>query len=285
MAAGATGQDSPRWRALLIDGQNNHGNWPETSAMMRSYLEETGLFAVDGARTAKEGTDPTFNPQFSDYQVVVSNYNGAAWPEATQRAFAEYVQAGGGFVVIHAADNAFSEWPEYNRMIGLGGWGGRNEHSGPLVYFDANGKIVRDASAGAGGHHGQQHDFAITIRDAEHPITKGMPGQWLHVNDELYDSLRGPAQEMGVLATAYSDPATGGTGRHEPMILVVQYGKGRIFHTPMGHGNDSQKCVGFIATFQRGAEWAASGQVTQTIPDDFPTESRRESRPFQPEGD
>ncbi len=279
-AAGAFAQETPQLKALLVDGQNNHSNWPITSTMMKAYLEQTGLFSVESARTAKEGSDANFSPAFENFDVVVSNYNGAAWPNDTQKAFVKYIEGGGGLVIVHAADNSFPEWPEYNRMIGLGGWGGRNENSGPLVYYNADGKMVRDASAGNGGNHGPQHDFTITVRDAEHPITKGMPSQWLHVNDELYDSLRGPAEEIHVLATAHSDSEKGGTNRHEPMIFVVQFGKGRIFHTPMGHGNDSQQCVGFIATFQRGAEWAATGKVTQEIPADFPVVDKTSARAF-----
>ena len=60
-------------------------------------------------------------------------------------------------------------------MIGLGGWGGRNERHGPYVYFDDDGKLVRDTAKGPGGHHGPQHAFQIIVRDVEHPITKGMP--------------------------------------------------------------------------------------------------------------
>lgn len=277
---GVVAQDSASLRALIVDGQNNHGNWPTTTQMMKSYLEQTGLFSVTIARTAAEGTDGEFRPKFADFDVVVSNYNGAPWPEATQREFESFVENGGGFVVIHAANNAFPEWPAYNRMIGLGGWGNRNEKSGPLVYFDAQGKMVRDESPKAGGNHGPQHEFAVTIRDPDHPITSGMPGQWKHANDELYDSLRGPAEQMKVLATAFSASNQGGTDRHEPMMMVIEFGKGRIFHTPMGHGNDSQECAGFIVTFQRGAEWAATGKVTQSIPDDFPTEEKTSTRKF-----
>ena len=265
-------------KALIVDGQNNHGVWPQTTKMMKGYLEETKLFTVDVATTAKEGTDASFKPDFQKYDVVVSNYNGADWPKATQEAFVKYVAGGGGFVVVHAANNSFGNWKEYNEMIGLGGWGGRNEKSGPYVYLDENGKLVRDESPGGGGHHGPQHPFSIIVRDGEHPVTKGMPREWLHANDELYDLLRGPAENMHVLATAFAAKEKGGSGRHEPMIFTVEYGKGRVFHTPMGHGIDSQECVGFITTFQRGAEWAATGRVTTKIPSDFPTAEKVSSR-------
>jgi uncharacterized protein len=267
-------------KALIVDGQNNHKNWPTTTKMMKKYLEDTGLFTVDVATTAKAGTDVSFKPEFAKYNVVVSNYNGAPWPEATRQAFVDYVKGGGGFVVIHAANNAFGNWREYNEIIGLGGWEGRNEKSGPYVYLDAEGKLVRDQAPGAGGHHGPQHPFQVIVRDGEHPVTKGMPKAWMHVNDELYDLLRGPGENMHILATAYADKAKGGSGRHEPMIFTIEYGKGRVFHTPMGHGNDSQECVGFITTLTRGAEWAATGNVTQPIPDDFPTEDKTSQRKF-----
>ena len=268
-------------KALIVDGQNNHGNWPETTEMMKRYLEESGLFQVEIARTVPQGKDENFAPKFSDYKVVISNYNGAEWPEATQKSFEEYVRNGGGFVVVHAANNAFGEWPEYNRMIGLGGWGGRNEKSGPYVYVDKDGKLVRSEEKGPGGHHGSQHPFQIVMRDSEHPITAGVPRAWMHSQDELYDFLRGPGENMKILATAFADPKHGGSGRHEPMLMVLEYGQGRIFHTPMGHGNISQECVGFITFFVRGSEWAATGSVTTKVPEDFPTADETAVRPFK----
>lgn len=291
-------------KALMIDGQNNHGAWPKTTFMMKKYLEETGLFKVDIARTKftfrgklvdeyplegfestdlpKAKSDPDFKPDFSKYDVVVSNFgHGAApWPEETQKNFIKFVKNGGGLVIIHAANNSFGDWKEYNEMIGLGGWGGRNEKSGPYVYLGEDGKVVRDTTKGGGGHHGSQHPFSLVVRDTEHPITKGMPREWLHAKDELYDKLRGPAVNMQILATAYASSDFGGTGRHEPMLMTITYGKGRVFHTPMGHADYSQECVGFIVSLQRGTEWAATGKVTQEIPKDFPTAEKESSRSY-----
>ena len=239
------------------------------------------------ARSIKTSTrprqTPDFKPEFSKYDVVVSNFGfGAAdWPEETRKSFVEYMQNGGGLVSVHAADNSFPGWKEYNEMIGLGGWGGRTEKSGPYVYYDNDGKIVRDDSAGRGGAHGPQHEFAVVLRDSEHPITQGLPSEFLHSKDELYERLRGPAINMTVLATAFAAPEKKGSGRHEPTLMVIDFGKGRIFHSTLGHADYSMECVGFITTFLRGTEWAATGKVTLPVPEDYPTPDSSSSRKFE----
>ena len=256
-------------KALVIDGQNNH-NWKGTTPHLVKALESSGLFKVEVATSPAKGGDmASFKPKFSDFDVVVSNYNGEPWSAETKAAFEAYVKNGGGFVSVHAADNSFPEWKEYNQIIGLGGWGGRSEKDGPYVRF-IDGKATKVMDAGRGGSHGQQHDFVVEVREASHPITAGLPEKWLHVKDELYDRLRGPAENLTVLATAFANPAKGGSGHQEPMLMAIDYGKGRSFHTALGHSPECMKCVGFIVTLQRGAEWAATGKVTQKVPADFP---------------
>ncbi|HUU20208.1 MAG TPA: family 16 glycoside hydrolase [Sedimentisphaerales bacterium] len=258
-------------KALIVDGQNNH-DWKGTTPVLKSLLEESGLFAVDVATTpAEKQPMDSFRPNFAKYDVIVSNYTGADWPKQTRDKLVEYMKNGGGLVIYHAANNAFPEWKEWNEMIALGGWGGRDEKSGPMVRY-RDGKIVFDNSPGPGGTHGPQHEFQVVIRDRLHAITAGLPEKWMHAKDELYSKLRGPAKNMAVLATAYADPAKKGTGEHEPALFTVRYGKGRVFHTVLGHGPEQLRSVGFIVTFLRGTEWAATGRVTRMeLPADFPT--------------
>ena len=100
-------------KTLLITGQNNH-NWQVSHVVLKQILENSGRFDVDFAISPEQGKDMSgFVLDFSPYQLVVLDYNGDSWPEETNRRFLEYVQNGGGVVIYHAADNAFSKWPEF----------------------------------------------------------------------------------------------------------------------------------------------------------------------------
>ena len=116
----------------------------------------------------------SFQPEFAKYQVVISNYQGDSWSEATKTALTDYVQNGGGLVIYHFALAAFPDWPQYNEMIGLGGWGGRTEKWGPYVRW-RDGKIVRDNIPGKTGSHGPKQAFQIVVREPNHPITADLP--------------------------------------------------------------------------------------------------------------
>ena len=302
---------------LIIDGHNNH-DWCATTDFLKASLEASGRFNVEVStapdhkcpkaprRTrfpefekdlqdsrklfieAMKATQKQFEEEFSSWRpnikgadVILLNYNGRTWPEAVQKEFTDYVKNGGGTVLVHAANNAFRNWEEYNKMIGLG-W--RPGTYGKAIKIDpktggtievANDKLPANGNSG----HGSKHPFQITIRSPQHPIMKGIPQKWLHASDELYHNMRGPAENMTVLSSAYSDPKYRGTGMHEPMTWEVKYGQGRVVVTSMGHlwgGDtragrvDSLQCVGFQTVLNRSCEYAATGKVTLPVPQNFP---------------
>lgn len=260
---------------MILDGESaaSYHKWQVVTPILKKELEEVGLFEVDVVTAPPAGGDfSTFRPDWSKYKVIVFNYDAPddRWPAELKASFEKYMKDGGGLVSVHASDNAFGGWQQFNEMTGIGGWRGRNEKSGPH-WFYKDGKLSSDDSAGRAGSHGTRLPFKVTAQDTEHPITKGLPKTWMHQGDELYSNLRGPGKNMTVLATAYSDPANHGTGFEEPQLMVLSYGKGRIFHTTFGHDGLALSSVDGIVTFQRGVEWAATGKVTQHVPTSFPT--------------
>lgn len=266
-------------RVLIVDGQNNH-DWERTTPYLKRMLEATGRFRVYVATTPPKGATPEqwngFRPSFADFGVVLSNYNGETWPEHARTAFEEYVRSGGGVVNVHAANNPFPDWPAFNEMIGLA-W--RPAAFGARVTVNDGGDVVRTPQGeGPGAGHGAQHAYSVIVRDRKHPVMQGLPHEWLHPRDELYHGQRGPALNMNLLATSYSDEATGGTGQHEPMVWWIPYGEGKVFTTLLGHvGREQlqetwpQRCRGFQTIVSRACEWTATGTVTIPLPDELPT--------------
>ena len=269
----------PRINALIVDGFSNH-DWRKTTDFIKATLTETGIFKVADTTTPSEPNDPgweQWRPQFSDYDVVVLNWNNIRqtelqWPQHAKLALEEYVRGGGGLLAFHSANNAFPRWSEYNRMIGLG-W--RTKDQGTALQLDAEGRI-RQIPAGEGENtsHGPRQD-TVVIRLNDHPITRGTPKRWMTPDIEVYTYARGPAEQLTVLTYGLHIA----TNRYWPLEWVVSYGRGRVYSSSFGHiwGSDvgvpdRVLCAGFQTSLIRAAEWLATGAVSYPVPDDFPSE-------------
>ena len=244
-------------RALIITGANNH-DWEWTSPALKRSLEATGRFSVDVTR------DPAATladaEALRDYEVFVLDYNHQQrWGEPAESNFLEAVRGGVGVAVLHAANNAFPGWVEYEKLVAMC-W-----------------------RQGTG--HGQFHRFDVNVIDRDHPITADMSDMIAHP-DELYHALvHMHDAEYRVLAYAMSSQEKGGTGKPEPMVMVQQFGSGRVFHTPLGHvwrgvpaSRASYADPQFRQLVARGTEWAATGRVTlPATPPNFLSPEEREA--------
>jgi type 1 glutamine amidotransferase len=176
------------------------------------------------------------------YTLFFLDYNGTDWGNAARANFLAAVNGGVGVFVLHAANNAFEGWAEYEKMIGLQ-WDKTSTHS-------------------------RYHEFKVSIADHEHPVTAGMSD--FRITDELYGRLANRQNvPFQILATAYSDPAQSGTGFDEPVMIALKYGRGRIFQSILGHAWGSQAELptfenkSFQEMLIRGCEWAATDEVAK----------------------
>jgi type 1 glutamine amidotransferase len=279
---------SKKIKVLIVDGFSNH-DWKQTTEVTKRILEESKLFEVtvsSAPATTNTDTLNSWEPGFSKYDVVIQNTNNISdksikWPRSQEEKLQQFVASGGGLYILHSGNNAFPHWKEYDEMMGLG-W--RNKSTGFALEIDSNRNIVRiPPGEGNGTSHGKRFDAVIHILN-RHPVNKDYPGEWITPSMELYTYARGPAQNTTILSYAF-DTAT---HKNWPVEWVIQYGKGRVYNSSMGHlwkGEIypiSYRCIGFQTTMIRAVEWVATGKVTYKVPAHFPgdTISVREEKDY-----
>lgn len=234
-------------KVLIITGDHGHA-WKQTTPFIKEFLTKAGL-SVEVTETPAKDLTPA---NLAKHDVFLLNYKNTdkggpdtRWSEENHKAFADAIRGGKGLVVYHHASSAFSgDGPldkEFERII-AGGW--RRQ-----------------------GNHGKRHVFTVTVRKADHPITKGMPPSFGHANDELYQNSVMLPQSV-VLATAFSDKSLDpkNSGKEEPVVWVATYGKGRVCENVLGHDVEAMKSPGFQTLLIRGLEWAATGEAHAPVP-------------------
>lgn len=271
-------------RVLIVDGFSNH-DWRRTTACLTDLLKRHGGYSVDVSTFPAQSPQPerdAWCPDFKGYDVVIQNTNGGTqgpeWGEKARKALEQYLMEGGGMFAFHSANNAFPRWPEYNQMIGLG-WRPRT-YGTSLVIAD-DGTVLR-LPPGEGGHtsHGERLDALVT-RLGDHPMHAGLPRRWRAADIEVYRYTRGPAEHVQVLSYA-REPHT---GLNFPIEWAVQYGKGRVYTSTLGHvwpGDSNLKgiqCAGFQTLLFRALDWLAGKSVGNAVPGDFPSVEKPSLRP------
>jgi type 1 glutamine amidotransferase len=243
LPAGAT----PPARILIITGQSDmqYHDWRVSTAFLKSALEQTGRFDL---RVTEEAAGIT-PAALASYDAVLVNYNGPRWGREAEAALEQFLRSGKGMLSFHGMT--------YGPLMGTvqragGGW---NRVEAWPAYPEILGVTWDPQNIG----HAVRHAFTVKLAGDE-PITRGMEPEFI-VNDELYHKMD-HRPGVHVIATAYDDPARGGTGKAEPIAWTVSYGRGRSFYCTLGHDINALYQPAAIALFARGLEWAATGEVT-----------------------
>ncbi|MHB8972828.1 MAG: ThuA domain-containing protein [Pirellulaceae bacterium] len=211
-------------RVLLVTGNDYPGHeWKVTTPAVRQILEQ------DPRMLVRVIEDPEFlaSPALDQYDVVVLNYMNWESPDPSEAAgknLQRFVNDGKGLVLLHFSCGAWGNWPEFQNLAGR-------------VWDKVN-------------THDPRGPFRVDIVNQDHPVTHGMTT--FDADDELYTCLAGD-RPITVLATARSKV----TGKDHPMAFVFDYGKGRVFHTPLGHDVKAFTLAGPAELIRRGCAWAA----------------------------
>ena len=267
---------------LIVDGFSNH-DWHQTTLVVKSILEKTHRFSVEISTIPIESNSTkieNWKPKFANYDVIIQNTNNIQnkelrWPKEAEKNLEDYVRKGGGLYILHSANNAFPQWEEYNRMIGLG-W--RSKDVWPAIKVNENGSLEKiPKGEGKSTNHGPRED-EVVYKLNEHPINRGFPEAWITPDTELYQYPRGPAENLTILSYAIHEESE----MYWPFEWVVAYGEGRVYSSSMGHlwkGDTIPKgyqCVGFQTTLIRVTEWLATGQTFYEVPKNIPTKEKKE---------
>lgn len=246
--AGAAPTD--RIRVLILTGEQDlqYHDWRVSTPYLRTVLSSTGRFDVKVIEEVRGLT----SRGLAGYDVLALNYNGPRWGREAEQAIEEFVRSGKGLISFHGV--TYGEF--YGQEFNMRWSASRKGNKGWAAYAELIGASWKPENIG----HGARHAFPVKWIDREHPISRGLEETFL-ANDELYHKLD-LRPRTKVLATAYSAPETGGTGKNEPIIWTAPFGAGRTVHITLGHDLSAMAQPGFLAAFARGTEWAATGAVT-----------------------
>ncbi len=237
-------------KVLLLTGSSDepYHDWRETSACLRNILLQSGQFEI----WTNEQPTTLSAAELLRYDLVIINYNGPRWPTATESAIEAFVRQGKGLLSLHHA----SYGSFFGHELRDGKWQSGPPGSGWTAFAEMIGACWDPRKLG----HARRGVFPAEWQKINHAITNDLPSPFT-INDEIYHRLDLSA-DVQVLAVAHSPAELGGTGRQEPIIWTHAYGQGRVFFTTLGHDAMAFYQPGMINAIARGAEWAATGQVT-----------------------
>ncbi len=212
-------------KVIIVTGIDYPGHkWKETAPALAGELRKDPRLKVD----VVEKPEFLASEKLRDYRVVVLHFMNWETPDPGEQArqnLARFVREGGGVVAVHFSCGAFQGWPEFEKIVG---------------------RVYDPKLRG----HDPYGSFQVAMTDVDHPITHGLKP--FDITDELYTCLAGQVP-IQVLAESKSKV----DGKNYAMAFVLKYGKGRVFHSPLGHDVGALTNPGAAELFRRGCAWAA----------------------------
>jgi type 1 glutamine amidotransferase len=223
---------SAKARILLVTGIDYPGHlWRETAPVLAQALRQDKRLEV---RTVD---DPAFldSAAIHGYDLVILHFQTWEQPgpgPSARENLKKFVENGKGVALVHFACGAwYGEWPEFEKLAGR-------------VWFGPN--------PGPGkSQHDPHGTFRVEFPNPEDPLVRGMTP--FETQDELYTCLTG-SHPIKVVAHAKSKL----DGQYYPMAFTSNYGKGRTFHSVLGHDQKALSIPGVQELYRRGCAWAAN---------------------------
>ncbi len=184
--------------------------------------QENG-FDVDSTTDASMFNEDTLKKYSA---VVFLSTTGPLLNTHERIALERYIQAGGGYMGIHAAADAEYDWGWYNRLVG--------------AYFLS---------------HPRQQEAKLIVKDKTHPSTKHLPDVWTR-KDEWYN-FKKLNKDVHVLISIDEKSYEGGkNGDDHPMAWYHDYDGGRAFYTELGHTDESYSDPLYLQHILGGIQYA-----------------------------
>ena len=193
------------FKALIFSATAGYRHASITNGIQTiQMLAAANNFTVDATEDATRFSDANL----AQYKVIIflSTTGDVLTNAQQQAALRHYIEAGGGWVGIHAAADTLHNWPWYGGLVGA---------------YIVNHPAIQQAT--------------IKVADRIDPSTSMLPKRWVRT-DEWYNFNINPRNSVHVLATLDENSYSGGAmGFDHPIAWSHNYDGGRAWYTESGH--------------------------------------------------
>ncbi|WP_409012662.1 ThuA domain-containing protein [Dyadobacter sp. 3J3] len=223
---------TPEKRVLIFSKTAGfrHGSIGAGKVAIAKLGTENG-FSVDTTENAALFTEKNLRKYSA---VIFLNTTGNVLNDNQQEAFEHYIQAGGGYLGIHAATDTEYDWQWYNKLAG--------------AYF-----------ASHPGNPNVQNGEAYVV-NREHPSMEGFPDRW-KIKDEFYDFKTFNSQVTVLVKIDEKSYKDGKMGKDHPMSWYHEFDGGKAFYTNFGHEDATFENPVFLKHLMGGLKYVMATKL------------------------